>query len=167
MKLESYILRYGTGADLVAEGHSAEAIHAIIALPPEIRGMVIEIIPYVNEIYSRNSFEKKTHIIAVTESGAFVYSHPDGTLVPRHLAKYGMFKFIFWQADVFIRTGYWMEPGTSKSLTIGAWHSPRERAQAVALLAAVPLVVPVIMVVEELKEKASAIIAAFSKRGKR
>lgn len=167
MKLKSYIIRYGTEEDLAAEGHSAEAIHAIMALPSEIRGMVNEIIPYFSEIYSRNSFEKKTHIIAVTESGAFVYSQPDGTLVPRHLAKYSMFKFIFWQADVFIRTGYWMEPGTSKSLTMGAWHSPRERAQAVALLAAVPLIVPVIIVVEELKEKTSAIIAAFSKRGKR
>jgi hypothetical protein len=165
MKLESYILRYGTEEDLTAEGHSAEAIHAILALPPEIRGTVTEATPYVNETYSRNGFEKKTYRVdVVTEQGAFVYSRPDGTLVPRHLSQYSTFRFVFWQANIFFRTGYWMEPSTSKSLTVGAWHSPQERAQVVALLATAPLVVPVILIADGLKEKSSAIAAAFSKR---
>lgn len=165
MKLESYILRYGTEEDLAAEGHSAEAIHAILALPPEIRGMVTEATPYVNETYSRNGFEKKTYRVdVVTERGAFVYSQPDGTLVPHHLSKYSTFKFIFWQVNIFFRTGYWMEPSTSRSLTVGTWHNPRERANVVAFFAAAPFLVPAILIADGLREKSSAIAAAFSKR---
>lgn len=165
MKLESYILRYGTEEDLAAEGHSAEAIHAILALPPEIRGMITEATPYVNETYGTSGFEKKTYRIdIVTERGAFVYSQPDGTLVPYHLSQYSTFKFIFWQANIFFRTGYWMEPSTSKSLTVGTWHAPKERVRVVALLATAPFVVPAILIADGLKEKSSAIVAAFSKR---
>jgi hypothetical protein len=45
MKLESYILRHGTKEDLIAEGRAIEAVRAILALPPEIRALVVGATP--------------------------------------------------------------------------------------------------------------------------
>lgn len=149
----------------MAEGHTIEAIRAILALPPEIRGMAVEVTPYVNETYIRNIFEKKTYRIdVVTERGAFVYSQPDGTLVPRHLSQYNTFKFVLWQSNIFFRTGYWMEPSTSRSLTVGTWHPPKERVRVVALISAAPFVVPAILLADAFKEKAISIVNALSKQ---
>jgi hypothetical protein len=167
MKLESYILRYGTKEDLIAEGHAIEAVRAILALPPEIRGLVVGVTPCIQQIYNRFSLENQTYPVDIeTERGAFVYSRPDGTLVPRHLAQYSTFKFVLWQANIFFRTGYWMEPSTSRSLTVGTWHPPKERARVVAVISAAPFVVPAIIIVDVLKEKASILVNVLGK-GKR
>lgn len=165
MKLGSYILRYGTKKDLLAEGYAIEAIQAILALPPEIRGLIVGATPYVNQVFNRISFENKTYRVDIeTERGAFVYSQPDGTLVPRHLSQYNTFKFVLWQASIFFRTGYWMEPSTTRSLTVGTWHAPKERARLVALISAAPFVLPAILIADALKEKTNSVVAALSKQ---
>jgi hypothetical protein len=121
--------------------------------------------PCIQQTYNRFNLENQTYRVDIeTERGAFVYSRPDGTLVPRRLAQYSTFKFVLWQANIFFRTGYWMEPSTPRSLTIGAWHPPKERALVAALISAAPFVAPAILIVDALKERASILINALGKK---
>lgn len=154
MKLESYILRYGTREDLLSQGYPLDIARIVGALPEQIRARIIDAVPQYQTTYFDGYFEKKIYCTIIeTEKNSFVYSTSDRTLVPYYMPRYGTATFLLWQFNFYLRTGFWIEPSSLHSISVGEWHSPKERVRLVSFLMAVPVILPTVLMIDGIKSR--------------
>jgi hypothetical protein len=159
MKLELYIIRYGSREELLDSEHSDVCVTIVMALPPEIRARISGVGP------SWTSSSGDGNVELRFSPGTFIVSRVDRNIfVPFFLEDAGSFGLLRWQMARYARTGLWIEPRegiNSSTLGFRTPHSKWERVEMFALVGAAPLIFPLLVLADNVLKTVRRITGYF------
>jgi hypothetical protein len=150
MKLELYIIRYGSKLQLEELEYPDVCTAVIWALPEEIRCRISSIGPCWTSGHGIENIELRF------SAGTFVVSECCSSIkVPYFMPSSGNAALLYWQIKRYAQTGIWIEPREahfSGSLAFRRPHSVAERAEMFFLISASPLIFPTIIIADKISK---------------
>jgi len=140
MKLLSFILRYGSKQELIGIGLSADEIKIIELLPQQLRIKI-------DSVKSRQKWLEKKDICYAIKfmEHTFIRSSKTRMVVPYYLAKYGELRMLAWQAGIYVRTGFWLEPTLSELTIVDEPDSVKTRLTMAFVVIFAPVILPLVI----------------------
>jgi hypothetical protein len=137
MKLISFIIRYGTIEEMIGIGLSAGEVKIISMLPPGLRVKV-------DYIKTRQKWLEKADTCYAIRfmHNTFIRSPKTRMVVPYYLHNYGELRVLVWQAAIYVRTGFWLEPSLNELIIVDEPDSIKTRLTMAFIVVFAPIILP-------------------------